>query len=371
MFKKKYSIFLTMALLCMLRAGVTAAQDAGEYLILSAQYGNERNHVDVTNRLKDLARHDRRFQVSYESMRVDPDRGQAKMLRVFARGPNGQEQSFDFPDGSWFDGAQFRSWERADWGEERWNGGWNGREARGRDEGQYLILTAQYGNEYQHVDVSAQLKQLARQDRVFRLDYRTFGVDPAVGQAKVLRIFARDPNGQEQMFEYQDNSMIDGAQFRGWGTGEWGGGGWSGNWAGGGHGREGEGHDRDLEHHDRDAAGQGEDAGEFLILSAQYGSQRRHVDVTDQLKELARRDRQFRLDYRTFGVDPAEGHAKVLRIYARGPHGRERMFEYRDGSVIDGAQFRGWRRGEWAGPNDHWSGRWEGEQEERDRDRRY
>jgi hypothetical protein len=315
-----------------------AAQDAGEYLILNAQYGNERYHVDVTNRLRLLASRDRPFRVSDESMDVDPDRGHAKMLRVFARGPNGRERTFDFPDGTVFDGAQFRSWRRGDWGDERWQGGWEGR--TGGDAGDYLILSAQYGNEYRHVDVTGRLKELARQDRVFRLNYRTFGVDPAEGQAKVLRIYARAANGEEQMFEYRDNSLIDGAIFRGWGAGDWGQG-WSGNWNGGG--RSG-------------------DEGMFLILSAQYGSERRHVDVTRRLKELARADMRFRLDFRTFGVDPDEGHAKVLRIYARGPNGRERMFEYRDGMVIDGAQFRGWGRGDWAGDNDRWSGRWEGEE---------
>jgi hypothetical protein len=60
---------------------------------------------------------------------------------------------------------------------------------------------------------------------------------------------------------------------------------------------------------------------------------------------------------------------KTLRIYARGPHGHERMFEYREGSVVDGSQFRGWGRGEWANGNERWSGRWEGEREDRDGDR--
>lgn len=332
--------------------GVAAAQDAGQFLILNAQYGNERNHVDVTNRLRDLARRDRPFRISDESMEADPDRGHAKMLRVFARGPNGREQFFDFPDGSVFDGAQFRSWGRGDWGDERWSGGWNGR--TDNDAGQFLILSAQYGSERRHVDVTNNLKQLARQDRVFRLDFRTFGVDPDEGNAKALRIFARGPNGQEQMFEYRDNSLIDGAIFRGWGGGDWGAGGWSGNWNGGG----------------MMGGGYG-DAGQFVILSAQYGSERRHVDVTRQLKEMARTDMQFRLNFRTFGVDPDEGHAKVLRIYARGPRGHERMFEYRDNSIIDGSQFRGWSRGDWARDDDHWSGRWEGEErEDRDHDRR-
>lgn len=233
MFKTRFAIFLPMALSLLL--GTAAAQDAGQYLILNAQYGNERNHVDVTQRLKYLARQDRPFRISHDSMDADPDPGHAKGLRVFARGPNGRERWFDFPDGSVFDGAQFRSWGRGDWGDEHWNGGWNGR-------------------------------------------------------------------------------------------------------------------------------GNGVDAGQFVILSAQYGSERRHVDVTHRLKELARADVQFRLDFRTFGADPDEGHAKSLRIYARGPKGHERMFEYRDGSVIDGAQFRGWRTGEWADEKDHWSGRWEGEE---------
>jgi hypothetical protein len=347
MFRTRFVIFLMMAFAGLL--GTAVAQDAGQFLILSAQYGNESNHVDVTNRLKDLARRDRPFRVSDESMMVDPARGQAKMLRVFARGPNGRERMFDFPDGSVFDGAQFRSWGRGDWGDEHWNGGWNG--GNGNDAGPYLILTAQYGNEYRHVDVTNRLKEMARQDRVFRLDYRTFGVDPAEGHAKVLRIFARGANGQEQMFEYRDNSLIDGAIFQGWGEGQWGAGGWSGNWNGGG-----------------PVVGPGGDAGQFLILSAQYGSARRHVDVTNQLKEMARRDMTFRLDYRTFGVDPDEGHAKVLRIYARGPRGHERMFEYRDDSIVDGAQFRGWRGGDWG--NGGWSGRWDvDDHEERERDR--
>lgn len=349
MFRVRFAIFSMMAASLLL--GSLMAQDAGEFLILNAQYGNQNNHVDVTVRLKDLARRDRPFRVNYDSMGVDPARGQAKMLRVFARGPNGQERFFDFPDGSVFEGAQFRSWGRGDWGDDSWKGDWNGR--HDDDAGQFVILSAQYGNESRHVDVTNQLKDLARQDRVFRLDYRTFGVDPAEGRSKELRIFARGPNGQERVFEYRDNSLIDGSIFRGWGNGDWGRGGWSGVWNGGG--------DRD---HDRDHGGM------FVILSAQYGSERRHVDVTRQLKDMARANMQVRIDYRTFG-DPDEGHAKELRIYARGPNGRERMFVYRDGSVINGALFRGWNRGEWASDNDRWSGRWDAEErEEHDRDQR-
>ncbi len=344
MSKTLYAISLVVSL-ALLLSPLAAAQDAGQYLILNAQYGNDRHHVDVTNRLRDLARSDRPFRISNESMAIDPDRGHVKELRVFARGPNGREQMFEFREGAIFDGAQFRSWGRGDWGDENWAGDWNGR--TNSDAGQYLIISAQYGNERRHVDVTNQLKELARQDRVFRLNYRTFGVDPAEGHAKVLRIFARGPNGQEQMFEYRDNSLIDGAIFSGWSEGQWGGGGWSGNWNG----------------------GYRSDEGQFLILSAQYGSEWRHVDVTQRLKELARADVRFRMGNSTFGIDPEPGVVKVLRIYARGPNGRERMFEYREGSVVDGSQFRAWGRGDWAGNDDRWSGRWEGEErDDRGRD---
>jgi hypothetical protein len=207
--------------------------------------------------------------------------------------------------------------------------------AQDRDAGDYVILSAQYGTERHHVDVTDRLREAARHDRLFRMGNGTFGVDPDRGAVKTLRIYARGPNGKERMFEYREGSVIDGAQFRGWGRGEWGGG-WSGNWNG------------------------GSDAGDYVILSAQYGTVRLHVDVTQRLREAARQDRLFRMGNGTFGVDPDPGVVKTLRIYARGPNGREQMFEYREGSVIDGAQFRGWGRGDWGNGNDHWSGRWEG-----------
>jgi len=217
------------------------------------------------------------------------------------------------------------------------------------DSGQYVILSAQYGTENRHVDVTNRLKELARADRNFRMGNSSFGTDPDPGQVKTLRIYARDPNGQERMFEYREGSVVDGAQFRGWGRGEWGNERWNGRWEGNGV--------RD----DRDNRNQ--DSGQFVILSAQYGTNRRHVDVTNRLKEIARRDRSFRMGNSTFGVDPDRGRVKTLRIYARGPNGRERMFEYREGSVVDGSQFRSWGNGEWG--NERWSGRWQGERGDR------
>jgi hypothetical protein len=236
-FRILFTIFSMMAL-SLLLPRMMAAQDAGEYLILSAQYGSERNHVDVTERLKYLARQDRTFRVGHNSMEADPDQGHSKALRVFARGPNGRERMFDFPDGSVFDGAQFRGWRGGDWGHGGWSGNWNGgggNEGGGggnRDEGEFLILSAQYGTRRDHVDVTQRLKELASADRMMKMDNHAFGVDPAPNQVKVLRIYARGPNGSERMFEYREGTVIDGAQFRGWGRGDWGAGNyhWSGNW---------------------------------------------------------------------------------------------------------------------------------------------
>ncbi len=102
------------------------------------------------------------------------------------------------------------------------------------DSGQYVILSAQYGTAQHHVDVTNRLKELARQDRTFRMGNSTFGVDPDKGRDKTLRIYARGPNGQERMFEYREGSTVDGSQFRSWGRGDWGQGGWNGGWDGGG-----------------------------------------------------------------------------------------------------------------------------------------
>jgi len=226
------------------------------------------------------------------------------------------------------------------------------------DAGQYVILGAQYGTERNHVDVTNRLKELAQRDRVFRMGNSTFGVDPDHGSIKALRIYARGADGHERMFEYREGGTVDGSQFRGWDRGDWGQEGWSGPWGSasnnGGHydGRNNGGDYNDR----RYDTGDTRDAGQYVILGAQYGTKNRHVDVTDRLRELARLDRTFRMNNNTFGVDPDRGHTKVLRIYTREADGRERKFEYREGSTVDGSQFSSGGRGEWA--NERWNGRW-------------
>jgi hypothetical protein len=241
-------IVLSLLLSVAFFPGTLAAQydrrDSGEYLILGAQYGTNSRHVDVTDRLKQLARQDRSFVMGNGTFGVDPDPGRVKALRIYARGPDGRERMFEYREGSVIDGSQFRGWGRGDWGQ-GWSGRWEGggdRDDRdhdgdrdrgnyGRhDEGQFVILGAQYGTRRHHVDVSDRLKELARHDRMFVMDNRTFGVDPDFGRVKTLRIYARGPDGRNRMFEFREGSTVDGSQFRGWGRGEWGNEHWNGRW---------------------------------------------------------------------------------------------------------------------------------------------
>jgi hypothetical protein len=197
--------------------------------------------------------------------------------------------------------------------------------AQNRDSGEYRILQARYGTAQRNVDVTQRLKELARNDVSFSIENETFGVDPDKGRKKTLRIFARGPNDQTQVFEYHEHDVLDGSRFTGWSGGRWGDSSYRGGWGGGDRG----------------------DEGQYRIQQALYGTRRRNVDVTERLRELARSDRSFRLTNELFGTDPAEGRVKTLRIYARAPGGISKTFEYREGSVIDGAQFVGWGRGDW------------------------
>ncbi|MBI1739503.1 MAG: hypothetical protein HYR57_01270 [Candidatus Koribacter versatilis] len=311
--------------------------DNGQYQILEARYGVIDSNVDVTQRLKELARQDITFRMGNSTFGVDPAPGRVKILRIYTRAPRGGHRIFEYREGSVVDGSMFNGWGRGDWGGGGWNGGW------GDDEGQYQILQARYGVAENNVDVTPRLKELARQDRTFRMGNSTFGVDPAPGRVKTLRIYTRGPGGARRMFEYREGSVVDGSQFTGWGRGDWGHGGWDGGW------------------------GDGDDEGQYQILQARYGTAENNVDVTQRLKELARQDRTFRMGNSTFGVDPARGRVKTLRIYTRGPGGARRMFEYREGSVVDGSQFTGWGRGDWG--HGGWNGGWgDGDRDDRGND---
>jgi hypothetical protein len=197
------------------------------------------------------------------------------------------------------------------------------------DDGEYRIERALYGTPTRFADVTARLRDLARRDVRFRLGNDTFGVDPAKGEVKALRIQAVDRRGRRRTFEYIEGAVVDGSLFEGWRGGAWGqGAGGAGGWGGAPGYEDGRG-------------------GDYRILRAEYGTAERHVDVTDRLRELAARDERFLLSNRTFGVDPHPGRVKQLRIHAQRGQERPRVFEFVEGGLVDGAQFSGWRGGAW------------------------
>lgn len=197
---------------------------------------------------------------------------------------------------------------------------------------QYQIVRADYGAGNRRIDVTQRLREVVCSQQRFRMGNSTFGTDPAPDQRKSLRIYVRG-NGMDTMQEFPESSTIDGSQYVCQNGGNWNGGG------GGG------------------------DTGQYTITHAEYGTERNHVDVTQRLRELATANRTFRMGNSTFGVDPDHGRIKTLRIYARDASGRTRMFEYREGSTVDGAQFTGWDRGDWG--RESWNGRWTGDDDDR------
>jgi hypothetical protein len=294
---------LTMAASTVLLAATALAQ---QYQIISADYGAGDQRVDVTQKLQQIASSNRTFRMGNSTFGVDPAPGQVKTLRIFARDTrNGSTRSFEYREGATVDGAQFSGWGGS-------GGYWGNLPSRPGE--QYQIMKADYGVGNRRVDVTQKLRQIANTNQTFRMGNSTFGVDPAPGQVKSLRIFARSTRGQSRTFEYPENTLVDGALFTGWNGGSWGG---------------------------------GAPNNQYAILRADYGAGNRRADVTQRLQQIASSNRTFRMGNDTFGMDPAPGQVKTLRIFARDTRGGTRTFEYREGSVVDGAQFTGWSAGNW------------------------
>jgi hypothetical protein len=275
-----------------------AATSAAQQLqIQRADYGHGNQRIDVTQRLRELARSNATFRMGNSTFGVDPAPGLVKSLRIFARGPGGNIRTFEFREGSIVNGSQFAGWGGGNWGSNP----------------EYRILGAWYGTAHRNVDVSQRLRELARSNTFFRMGNRTFGVDPAPGVVKTLRIWARGPRGDEKMFEYREGSLVDGAQFSGWGGGNWGGGGWNGGWNGGG------GSNRPpVLPPVRPPAGS-----QLNIVKAMYGAPGRNQDVAGQLRSMVRNGRlNITVNNSTMRADPAPGAAKTLWITystGRGP----------------------------------------------------
>lgn len=322
-------LMMALALVTATTASTAWAYDGddGDWQIVNARYGTAQRNIDVTDRLKELARSDRSFKVANQLFHNDPAVGDRKTLRIIAKGRNGEFRNFDYREGDWVDGNQFTGWSRGDWGHHEWNGGWDGpRPGQGggndrEDDGDWAILQARYGTADRNIDVTGRLKELARADRRFKLANELFREDPAVGYRKTLRITARGRNGEIRNFDYREGDWVDGNSFTGWGRGNWGDSQWNGGWDG----RPGNGGYQPPAQTDN----------RVIINRASYGTGNRQVDVTARLRNISRGGGfAIKVDNSLADRDPAVGDTKYLRIYYQIGRGPEQVAEAREGTML-------------------------------------
>lgn len=225
---------LLALLACLFAATSALAQggsDRGDWQILEARYGTTERNVDVTQRLREVARRDTSFRITNDLFGSDPHPGAVKTLRIYARSGSGATHTFEYPENAVAQGTMFVGWSEGNWGQGGWGGGWGDAGSQGGgDAGQWQILQARYGSTQRNVDVTARMRELARRESAFRVTNETFGTDPHPNVAKTLRIYARNTSGATRTFEYGEEQMVNGAIFTAWSGGNWGQGNWEGGW---------------------------------------------------------------------------------------------------------------------------------------------
>ncbi|HKV04909.1 MAG TPA: DUF3395 domain-containing protein [Candidatus Acidoferrales bacterium] len=169
----------------------------------------------------------------------------------------------------------------------------------------WQMTRADYGHGNQRTDVTDLLRDLLSRGGVngrIAVNNQTMGGDPAVGQDKSLRIFARNGRNQEHEFDFKEGSFVDAAMFpvR------------SDDW--GDRGRDDRRGDRDDYGRDRGR----DDSRGLSIIRGYWGVQGRTANVTDALRSMVR-DGQLVLNANngSLGGDPAPGADKILIVIYR------------------------------------------------------
>ncbi len=237
--------------------------------VVQATYGSGRYSIDVTDRIRQLARQGGGFQVGNDLFGTDPAPNQRKTLRVQTRGRDGRVRTADYAESQWVDAAQLASGGGGSWDQ---GGGWSGGDP---------VVQATYGSGRYSIDVTDRIRQLARQGGGFQVGNDLFGTDPAPNQRKTLRVQTRGRDGRVRATDYAESQWVDAAQLA---SGS-GGGGDQGGW------------------------------GRLTIHRATYGDGYRQVDVTERLRAAAR---DGHLDVIVgndlAGMDPAPNVRKALRV---------------------------------------------------------
>ena len=172
-------------------------RDDGEFRILQAVYGTQEHHVDVTRRLRDLAREDRPIALTNDTFGVDPHRGRSKTLRILCAPATARTACSEYAEGSTIDGARFTGWRSGNWGNEGWNGGWHGNGGGNNQGGAYpgggydrpgagygglAIVQAAYGADNRVIDVTDRVRaQVSGNQLSVRASNDLAGYDPAPG----------------------------------------------------------------------------------------------------------------------------------------------------------------------------------------------
>jgi hypothetical protein len=167
----------------------------------------------------------------------------------------------------------------------------------------WQVMKADWGAGNRWMDVTSTVRVLLSANGMVRVNNQNLGGDPAVGADKILRIQARNNQGQARQFTFREGESIDASQFYSYG------GGMPNNGPG------------------------------WQVMYADWGSGNRRVDVTQRVRVMLSGNGMVRVNNQNLGGDPAVGADKTLRISGRDGRGQVRQFSYKEGSSIDASQF--------------------------------
>jgi hypothetical protein len=262
--------------------------------VQSADYGSGNRRQDVTQTVRRLVGGPN-FRVNNQTMGGDPYVGADKTLRIVGKDAQGNVKDFRYGEGAIVTTSMFRA---NQWG--GGGGGWNG----GNGQRTWFVQSADYGAGNRRQDVTQTVRRLVDGPN-FRVNNQTLGTDPYVGADKTLRITGRNDQGMVREFKYGEGSTVDASMFRGR---PWGGGG------GGG--------------------GYDDNVNQLQIVSGQWGSGSRMVNVTQRLQGYVRNGRiSIKVTPQNLG-DPTPGVSKKLIVgYTYG--GRLRTEQRMEGEMLN------------------------------------
>ena len=171
----------------------------------------------------------------------------------------------------------------------------------------WQVMKAEWGAGNRWMDVTNQVRMLLSGNGMVKVNNQNLGGDPAVGADKILRIQARNYQGQTRQFTYKEGQNIDASQFYSYGGG-----------IGPGPGGPGPG---------------------WQVMYADWGAGNRRVDVTARVRQMLSGNGMVKVSNQNLGGDPAVGADKTLRISARDSRGAVQQFTYKEGQNIDAGQF--------------------------------